>query len=485
MDTSTQSIAKSLSRSNKYIGTPLGLYVLTLLGGSISVVLWKIWGWLRDQIMQRLYASVRIGGSEAMYTNIFNYLSRMGYFEKTSHLTAKQITGGPGRRSRMGHTDMHYNDVDVMVKQIQYSPSNAPIEFWWSNGKTRGHWFRVKLNGFDARPDECTRDYSDVHMTIEVYASSRRPIEELIYEAHQQSVASAGEYCMIQRWQGSSDELWLSQTKYSPHREMDSVVLPTILKQSILEDIEEFKNHKDWYAGRGMPYKRGYLFSGPPGCGKTSTIRALASKLNYTIIIVDLNNKKLTNNSTISSALNPGPRYIIVLEEIDRCFKVKSKSTKHHLKKDSEKDSDTSDSDDSVNNHDEQDTVESVEDPCIMQNKSLSFDVLLQALDCTDNHETIVIMTTNHPERLDPALIRPGRIDKRFEFTLANKQQIKELYFNFYNTVENNGLDIAGMSDVFASKLEVNKYSPAEIQGKLLDNKKNPQHVLDNVKELF
>ena len=75
MDISTQSIAKSLGRSNRYIGAPLGLYVLTLMGGSISVVLWKIWGWLRDQIMQRFYTSVRIGGSEAMYTNIFNYFS--------------------------------------------------------------------------------------------------------------------------------------------------------------------------------------------------------------------------------------------------------------------------------------------------------------------------------------------------------------------------------------------------------------------------
>ena len=100
-------------------------------------------------------------------------------------------------------------------------------------------------------------------MTIEVFAMSKRPIEELISEAHKKSVAASGENCMIQRWQGCEEELWLSTTKYSVSREIDSVVLNLNLKGEILDDIEEFKQNKSWYANRGMPYKRGYLFSGP------------------------------------------------------------------------------------------------------------------------------------------------------------------------------------------------------------------------------
>ena len=63
-------------------------------------------------------------------------------------------------------------------------------------------------------------------------------------------------------------------------RDFGSVVLDKGVAENIKNDILEFLSSKNWYSERGIPYRRGYLFYGPPGCGKTSFISALACKLN-------------------------------------------------------------------------------------------------------------------------------------------------------------------------------------------------------------
>ena len=62
-------------------------------------------------------------------------------------------------------------------------------------------------------------------------------------------------------------------------RPIDSVILKKGLSEKILMDAREFIASDDWYMNRGIPYRRGYLFYGPPGCGKSSYILALAGKI--------------------------------------------------------------------------------------------------------------------------------------------------------------------------------------------------------------
>lgn len=61
-------------------------------------------------------------------------------------------------------------------------------------------------------------------------------------------------------------------------RPLDSVVLARDLAERILDDVREFIDNPQWYYDRGIPYRRGYLLYGPPGCGKSSFITALAGK---------------------------------------------------------------------------------------------------------------------------------------------------------------------------------------------------------------
>jgi chaperone BCS1 len=112
-------------------------------------------------------------------------------------------------------------------------------------------------------------------------------------------------------------------------------------------------------------------------------------------------------------------------------------------------------------------------------------------------------MTTNTPEQLDAALIRPGRVDLQVAFTLATREQIHETFMRMYSqTPEDQATrgrlshtksramskitdpkTLEEMAQKFAKQLPSDKFSPAEIQGYLLIRKKNPQRALDDVEK--
>jgi chaperone BCS1 len=67
------------------------------------------------------------------------------------------------------------------------------------------------------------------------------------------------------------------------------------------------------------------------------------------------------------------------------------------------------------------------------KNSTLSFSGLLNAIDGLASQEgCILVMTTNHPEKLDPAFIREGRIDVSIEIKNASREQLKNMFLRFY-----------------------------------------------------
>lgn len=158
---------------------------------------------------------------------------------------------------------------------------------------------------------------------------------------------------------------------------MDSVVLDQDLAQELVEDIQRFQQSAEWYRDKGVPYRRGYLLHGPPGTGKTSFTQAVAGQLNLNICYLNLSGGTLDDDS-VNSLLNEAPpSSIILLEDIDGIFVERSSVQKKS------------------------------------RGRQVSFSGLLNALDGVRSQEgRILFMTTNHRERLDPALLRPGRADK-------------------------------------------------------------------------
>jgi chaperone BCS1 len=216
---------------------------------------------------------------------------------------------------------------------------------------------------------------------------------------------------------------------------MDTVVLDEKQKVAVLSDMNEYLHPATprWYASRGIPLRRGYLFHGPPGTGKTSLSFALAGVFGLDIHVISLLDPSLTEEDLSALFSSLPRRCVVLLEDIDtaglsRPSETNAQDGKQSGKKggkDGSKDKDDwSVSDLARELRKQGDSTDK---------KGISLSGLLNAIDGVASHEgRVLIMTTNKPESLDDALIRPGRVDMQVAFTNATRQQALELFVRMY-----------------------------------------------------
>jgi len=229
-------------------------------------------------------------------------------------------------------------------------------------------------------------------------------------------------------------------------RPLNSVVLDAGVGEGIVQDVTEFVNSVSWYRDRGIPYRRGYLLHGPPGCGKTSFITALAGELEYSICVLNLSDRSMSDDRLQHRLADAPENSIILLEDIDAAFVSREDS--------------------------------SVSDAAYKGLNRLTFSGLLNAIDgVTSTEGRIVFMTTNYLDRLDPALIRPGRVDCMEYIGPCTINQLTTMYNRFYPT---ESLEEASKFASGVAELEV-PVSAAQVQGYFMWYKKHPQEAIDNV----
>ncbi len=197
-------------------------------------------------------------------------------------------------------------------------------------------------------------------------------------------------------------------------RDLSTIFVPPEQLERIVADMRQFEGNYEWYRDRGIPYRRGYLLEGPPGTGKSSLIFALAGHFGRPVYVI--NPATIMNDNMLQKAFNAVPRDgLLLIEDIDS-IQITEKR--------------------------EEEPVE--ETPSISipgfpgipgkpKGNGITLSGMLNAIDGVMAREgRVLFITSNHANKLDDALIRPGRIDLREHLGLMELPEALAMFKNFW-----------------------------------------------------
>ncbi len=224
-------------------------------------------------------------------------------------------------------------------------------------------------------------------------------------------------------------------------RPKESLILADDTLESVLDDIRIFQASKQWYADRGIPYHRSFLFLGKAGTGKSTLAGICASEFGMglaTLLFSDPGLDDVIFRQLLDSLPDDD---ILLTEDADCVFQSRLPS-----------------------------------DAKI----GVTLEGLLNAIDgvgCRDGR--ILILTTNYPDRLDPALVRPGRVDRRVEFGYATREMISRMFLWFYKGHAVGVARLEALSEKYAGTvLEGSRITPARVQEHLLRYRDDPETAM-------
>ncbi|KAL2236285.1 UNVERIFIED_CONTAM: AAA-ATPase ASD, mitochondrial [Sesamum indicum] len=255
------------------------------------------------------------------------------------------------------------------------------------------------------------------------------------------------------------ESMW-SHVIFEHPASFDTLAMDPRKKQEIVNDLINFTNSKDYYAKIGKAWKRGYLLYGPPGTGKSTMIAAMANLLKYDVYDLELTAVK-DNTELRKLLIDTASKSIIVIEDIDCSLDLtgqrekkkadKKEGYQNGKKKDEEKDQ----------------IKEKLKELEEEKNKTsqVTLSGLLNFIDglwSACGSERLIVFTTNYVEKLDPALIRRGRMDMRIELSYCGFEAFKFLAKNYLD------IDSHELFATVRQQLEETKMAPADVAENLM-----------------
>ncbi|KAL7232438.1 hypothetical protein ACSBR2_010460 [Camellia fascicularis] len=255
-----------------------------------------------------------------------------------------------------------------------------------------------------------------------------------------------------EQWVGYRRKIW-SHVVFEHPATFDTLAMDPKKKQEIVSDLITFTKSKDYYKKIGKAWKRGYLLFGPPGTGKSTMIAAMANLIEYDIYDLELTAVK--DNSELRKLLiDTSGKSIIVIEDIDCSLDLTGQRKKKEKEKPEKKEGDKANP-----IEEEEKKKKDAEDSKVTLSGLLNF---IDGLWSACGGERIIVFTTNYVEKLDPALIRRGRMDKHTEMSYCSFEAFKVLARNYLDLESHDSFEtIRGL-------LEENKITPADVAENLM-----------------
>ncbi|KAI1499498.1 BCS1 N terminal-domain-containing protein [Biscogniauxia marginata] len=486
----------------KYLHIDLNLYIpIAIFAGALTLAWSYTSTYFWSQLETHFMSVVDIRTDDEIYSILMAWVAAQQFSRGARRFVVNTNTNSRfwyfwGWNDNEDNEGKH-DDLEDKKKNLSYTPSFGTHHFWYHGRLLQ---FRRTSNR-DQQSSSLASEREEISLSC--FGRDPKILKQLLMEAREKYLEKDEKKTLIYRGtRGSSysDMTWQRCMARTP-RPFSTVILNENKKKDIIDDVTDYlcPATQRWYANRGIPYRRGYLLYGPPGTGKSSLSLALAGFFKMRIYIVSLNSM-LSNEETLASLFAELPhRCVVLLEDIDTAGLT-------HTREEETESSDASDQQKTTSN---KKTTNNSETP-----GRLSLSGLLNILDGVASQEgRVLIMTTNHINKLDKALIRPGRIDMSVEFGLADSEITSAVFRAIFAYLEGDDepepstnlslspdaqkaleeekvkerkahdAQISVLAEEFASKIPALEFSPAELQGFLMRHKRNPRAAVENAED--
>lgn len=416
---------------------------ITRLGSLIAIAgvipaVWRIlhaaWQETYSWIRQFFISSIVIPGRDPLNKHVVSWVLANVIRPRCN---TRFFTARTELRDRLGRADApNFESFKKTQRQIQYLPHFESVWFWH-----RGRLFLIHRSLESFNSSMCDPGYDGIggeELKISCPGRSADPIRSFIETCRLYADLQTQYFVMIY----SRDRYGISWQPKSrtPIRLLETVHFDVEAKQGLLADVRKYLDPETQkrYQSRSMPYRRGYLFYGPPGTGKSSLSTAIAGEFGLDLYEVKI--PSVASDADLEQMFQEiPPQCIVLLEDIDAVWTA----------------------DRGMSDQEDRTTV-TTGSRGPRSNCTLSG--LLNVLDGVGSQEgRIVIMTTNKPEMLDPALVRPGRVDMKVHLGNISRRSAAEMFLRMF--ADSDDKNIRQLASEFSTHIPEDKFTPSQLQG--------------------